>query len=118
MQRTENGMIVISCDFTGADWDERRPMIEGHRGAVLSLEALALAAEQMADAPEPFECTMCLRKYERGETCWRHPDPPHPDTANPNAVICLDCIQQADRAFAKDPDTDWQRKLPATERWR
>jgi hypothetical protein len=118
MQRTENGMIVISCDFTGIDWDEHLPMIEGHRGSVLSLEALALAVEQMTEAAEPFECTMCRRKYERGEKCWLHANPPQPETANPNAVICFDCIQQADRAFDRDPDTKWTRQLPSTDRWR
>ena len=45
MQRPEDGGIVISCDFTGIDWDERIPMIEGHQGSVLSLEALAMARD-------------------------------------------------------------------------
>jgi len=118
MQRTEHGLIIISCDFTGIDWDEHIPMIEGHRGSVISLDAVALAVEQAAPSTEKFQCTMCRRDFDPPEKCWRHPGPPHPDTANPEAVICFDCLQQADRAFAKDPDTDWRRKLPATDRWR
>jgi hypothetical protein len=118
MQRTENGMIVISCDFTGVDWDERTPMIEGHHGSVLSLDALARAIDEAAPAGDNFECTLCLRAFEAGEKCWRHPDPPFPESANPHAVICWDCIRQADRAFAKDTDTDWDRKIAPDERWR
>ena len=38
--------------------------------------------------------------------------------ANADAALCWDCIQQADRAFAKDPDTDWDRKISPTNRWR
>lgn len=115
MQRTENGLIVISCDFTGIDWDERIPMIEGHRGAVLSLDALARAVEGAAPADEAFTCTMCLRDFLAGERAWRNPEPP--SNANPAAVICWDCVRQADRAFAKDPDTEWQRRIPPDSRW-
>ncbi len=118
MQRTENKMIVISCDFTGHDWDEHMAMIEGHRGSVLSLEALSRAVDEAGEAEANFECVMCKRAFEAGEKSWRHPDPPFPETANPHAVICWDCIRQADRTFAKDPDTDWTRKIPPDSRWR
>ncbi|WP_428388206.1 hypothetical protein [Mucisphaera sp.] len=116
MQRQEDGMIVIACDFTGVDWDERIPMIEGHRGSVLSLGALELAIAGATKMSEGFACTMCLREFEAGEKGWRHPDPPA--AANGDAVICWDCVQQADRSFGKDPDTDWERKLAPTKRWR
>lgn len=115
MQRTENGMIVISCDFTGLDWDERIPMIEGHRGAVLSLDALSLAIDGAAPADATFTCTMCLKELPAGERVWKHPEPPA--SANPSAAICWDCIRQADRAFAKDPDTVWQRRIEPDSRW-
>lgn len=118
MQRTENGLIIISCDFTGIDWDERVAMIEGHRGSVLSLEALARATDEAAPAAANFECTMCRRAFEAGQKAWSHPDPPFPETANPHAIICWDCIEQADRTFARDPDTDWNRKLKPSDRWK
>lgn len=118
MQREENGLIVISCDFTGIDWDERLPMIEGHQGSVLSLEALARAIDEAVPAVDKFRCTMCRRFYEPEEKSWCHPDPPFPETANPQAVICWDCIRQADRAFARDPDTSWERKIAPDARWR
>ena len=116
MQRTENDMVIISCDFTGLDWDEKMSMIEGHRGAVLSLEALRQAIEQATDADAAVECTMCLRTIDPPQRIWRPTDPPA--TANADAVICWDCIQQADKAFAADADSDWTRKIRPDERWR
>jgi len=115
-RKTDDNKIIIACDFTGADWDEVAPMIEGHHGSVLSLAALDLAIDGAADADAKFQCTMCLRYFDPPAKCWRHPDPP--DQANPDAVICWDCIQQADRAFARDPDTDWDRKIPPDRTWK
>lgn len=126
MQKTEDGLIVIACDFIGTEWDEVIPMIEGHRGSVLSLAALALAVEGACVATEEvlgklgapgsgIECVMCKRPIEEGQKMWRHPEPPA--GANAAAAICWDCIQQADRGFAKDPDTDWQRKIESDDRW-
>ncbi|MHC4995751.1 MAG: hypothetical protein ACYTGQ_11925 [Planctomycetota bacterium] len=126
MQKTENGMIVIACDFTGVEWDEVIPMIEGHRGSVLSLDALKMAIDgAFVATPELLdelgisgggvECTMCKRLVVEGRKMWRHPNPP--ENANPAAALCWDCIQQADRAFAKDPDTDWQRCIEPDDRW-
>lgn len=114
--RTEDNRILIRCDFTGEDWDQVSPMIEGHRGSVISLAALAQAIEQAGPDDVPFQCTMCLRDYQAGEKAWRHPLPA--PTANPDAVICWDCIRQADRAFDRDPQTDWSRRIPADRRWR
>jgi len=117
MQRkTTDNKVIIACDFIGVDWDEQIPMIEGHRGSVISLEALTLAIEQAVPAIESAECTMCLRSLEPPEKLWRHPDPPA--NANTDAVICWDCIQQADRSFAQDSDIDWQRRIASTSRWR
>jgi len=116
MQREEDGGVVISCDFTGTDWDEHIAMIEGHKGSVICLEGLALAIDGAAETAENFRCTMCIRAFKAPERAWRHPEPP--PGANPAAVICWDCIQQADRAFAKDPDTEWQRKIEPSDRWR
>ena len=116
MQRHTPDGVIIACDFTGLDWDEVIPMIEGHRGSVLSLAALAMAIEQRAAADAPFDCTLCLRHFEPPEVMWRHPKPPA--HANPDALICEDCIRQADRTFARDPEVDWTRKLQPTQRWR
>mgnify|MGYP006299636091 CR=1 FL=1 len=109
MQKKEDGYIVIACDFTGTEWDEQIPMIEGHRGAVICLDALKLAIEQASEAEEPFTCTLCRREREAGKKMWRHPEPP--DGANPDAVVCWPCINMADRAFGEEPDTDHTTQL-------
>jgi len=115
-QRTENGYIIIYCDFTGEDWDNESPMIEGHKGSIISLQALRRATQEACEASEVFSCTMCLRSFDPPEKMWRHPDPP--PGANAQAVICWDCIQQADRAFGKDPEVAYDRQIPPTRRWR
>jgi len=115
MQRTEDAMVIISCDFTGEDWDEVQPMIEGHQGSIISLAGLNLAIDHACEQSQKFACTMCLRDQEAGQRAWK-PDP-IPQGGNPRAMICWDCIRQADRSFAKDSDTDWDRKIAPDERW-
>ncbi len=112
---TDNGEIIIRCDFTGKAWDQVQPMIEGHQGSVISLEALALAIDKATKKTEAIECTMCLRHIEPPSKAWQ-PDP-LPTEANPIAIICWDCIQQADRSFSKDPDTQWERRIVPDDRW-
>lgn len=107
MQREEDGGVVISCDFCGTDWDEVRPMIEGHHGSVLCLDCLKFAMAMSQPAEADFSCTMCLRPHEAGENVWRHPD--KPDDANPDACLCNGCRKQAAGTFSKDPDVDWKR---------
>jgi hypothetical protein len=108
--------VIIVCDFTGEDWDQETPMIEGHGGSVISLGALARAIEEARPLERSAQCTLCLRTVEPPAHAWSHPDPP--PSANAEALICWDCMQQADRAFAKDPDTDWERKIPPDKNWR
>lgn len=108
MQRRTDEGVIIACDFTGLDWDEQVPMIEGRLGAVISLSALARAIEEAEALTTSAPCTMCREMIDPPTRAWSHPDPP--PSANAEALICWDCIEQADRAFAKDPDTDWQRR--------
>jgi len=109
MQRTEADGIVISCDFCLTDWDEVRPMIEGHRGSVLCLDCLRRALDASAPAETGFDCTLCLRHHEAGRKTWRNP-------AHPAAALCFDCVRLAAKGFHKDPDTDFRwdpSKYPA-----
>ncbi len=107
MQRYEDGGVVISCDFCGTDWDELLPMIEGHHGSVLCLECFKLALKAAAPADGPYACTLCLReKVPATLPRWR-PEP-LPDRANPQAVICQECILQAAKAFDRDEEVDWR----------
>lgn len=114
MQRTENKLIVISCDFCGDDWDEVKPMIEGHHGSVLCLACLKVALEGLATAEGRFACTMCLRELPGTMEHWRPAREPGVALlpgANPLAVICVDCVNQAAGTFSKDPDVDWKRPV-------
>ena len=100
MQRTVDGGIIISCDFCGTDWDQVKPMVEGHRGSVICLECLKIALDEARAGNGEFSCTLCLRE-ELDPTFprWSH--------ANHDATICQDCIHQAARQFSKDKDIDW-----------
>lgn len=106
MQRTEPDGIIIACDFCGTDWDERRPMIEGHRGSVLCLDCLKFALVMADPAAELFDCTLCLRSRPAGTIAWHHPD--CPPSSNPDAAVCAPCLKQAAGMFSKDPDIDWK----------
>lgn len=102
MQRSEDGGIVISCDFCGTDWDEVRPMIEGHHGSVLCLECLKVAIHQAASGEGKYRCTLCLRENIPATLPrWSNP-------ARPAACACEECLIQAAKAFSRDPDVDWK----------
>lgn len=113
MQRQVSGGIELACDFCGVTWDQVKPMIEGHRGSILCLECLAKAIEQAEESKEAFTCTMCRVEREEGMKVWRGEQLPGVQLPG----VCWDCVQQADRAFGKDADVDWTRKLPPTQRW-
>jgi hypothetical protein len=116
MQRTDEGGIVISCDFCGTDWDpydeaNPRPMVEGHHGSVICLECVKLALDQMAAAPQggEYSCTMCIREGIASDVPrWSHPATQACAGLNPHATICRPCIRQAAGRLSKDPDVAWK----------
>jgi len=116
MQRRTDEGVVLACDFCGTDWDMERPMIEGHQGSILCLACLARAVEEATEPAAPFACTLCLVEREPPMKRWAHPDAG--EGANREAAVCWDCIRQADRAFAKDEETAWERKIGPDKRWR
>jgi hypothetical protein len=107
MQRREPKGIVISCDFCGDDWDQVKPMIEGHQGAVLCLECFKRAFDAMpaGEVGSVFKCTVCLR--EQGPDMPRWAPAERPASANQEAWICADCVTLAAKTFHKDPDVPW-----------
>jgi len=115
MQRNVPEGIIIACDFCGQDWDEIRPMIEGHRGSVLCLDCLKFALAMAHPAKDAGPCTMCLHPIEDGKIMWQHPD--RPESANQQALICEGCIKQAAGTFSKDADIPWKwdRKIAGKE---
>lgn len=111
-RRTPDNLVIISCDFCGDDWDEVKPMIEGHHGSIICLECLKAALEEADENASRFECTMCLRDLGAEMKRYRpsrSADAALPQGANPHAAICIDCINQAAGTFSKDPDVDWKR---------
>jgi len=116
MQRTTDEGVVLACDFCGTDWDMIKPMIEGHKGSILCLDCLSRAIDEAAPAEGEFGCTLCLVDRDPPMKRWVHPEPA--DGANPDAQLCWDCIQQADRTFGRDADTEWERRIPPDSRWK
>lgn len=94
------------CDFSGVPWDGAFPMVEGHRGSLISGDCLTAAFRQVvldkATSLEPgsYTCTMCLET--RDDPCWQSPD-------RPEAVICRRCIRQSATKLDKDPDWGWHK---------
>ncbi len=105
MQRTEPEGIVISCDFCGTDWDEVKPMIEGHHGSVLCLECLKRALVEAQAGEGKYRCTLCLRENIPA-------DLPRWTGDRPEATACQDCLYQAARAFSRDRDVDFTWTAP------
>ena len=121
MQRNDDdGMVIISCDFCGEDWDEVKPMIEGHHGSVLCLNCVELAIDQIGAGEDKFHCTLCLQEREadvrrylptRSESVGDAGEAVLPllPGANKDAALCIDCLNQAAGSFSKDADTDWKK---------
>lgn len=114
MQRSENGGIIISCDFCASDWDPATglpPMMEGHHGSIICLGCLIRALTEARLGAGKFRCTLCLRENMPANMLrWS-------DAAHPGAIACRDCLNQAAGTFNRDPDVDWEwdRKKLADE---
>lgn len=114
MQRTEDGGVIISCDFCGVDWDPQTGlpfMTEGHHGSVICLECVKLALRHAAKGGAAFPCTLCLQERTADTVRWC-------STSKPAAIACAACINQAARVLSKDPDVGWKwdgKKLDAKE---
>ena len=108
MQRETPEGIVISCDFCGEDWDEVKPMLEGHKGSVLCLDCLQRALSEAHREGGAFTCTMGLTDHDENTLRWKHPDPTASPGLNPDAVVCWDNIRLAAKTFHKDKDIDFR----------
>lgn len=106
MQRRVEDGIIIACDFCGTDWDQVKPMAEGHHGSVICLDCVDTACRNVTLVIGKFKCVLCLREIEGTDRkCWSPGD--RPENANPDAIVCYSCIKQAARAFTKDKDIEW-----------
>ena len=107
MQRRDDQGVTIVCDFCGTDWDQVRPMIEGHEGSVICLECTKTALGEVKTQAHRYDCALCLRsQLPEDVPRWRPLSQPG---ANPNAIICRECLDQAVRAFDRDPDVNWSK---------
>jgi hypothetical protein len=101
MQRPEDGLIVIVCDFCRRDWDGVEPMIEGHHGSVICLECLKSALHAVRTDGAAFSCTLCLKEKLAGAVgSWQQ--------VGSDARVCQDCLRQAAKAFSKNADVAWK----------
>ena len=115
MQRTEDDGVIISCDFCGTDWDQVKPMVEGHKGSVLCLACLATALDHCAVEADAFKCTLCVREPLPADLPrWRHAAPDRSALGlNVDAVACEECLHQAAWAFSRDKEIDFTWKNPS-----
>ena len=105
MQKEINDGIIIACDFCGTDWDQIKPMVEGHRGSVICLACVRSALTALAGNPDECVCTLCLGTHPAGTPTWRQLAAA--EGANGDAVACDACIRQAAEAFGKDRSVDF-----------
>ena len=94
------------CDFCEQPWAEDRPMVEGHRGAIVCGRCLTLAytevmVTRVSDEPQPGECCVLCLEENRPEPHWRSPAT--------QRLACRRCIKQAAGILHKDADIAWRK---------
>jgi len=101
------GAEIFKCDFCAQPWREDRPMVEGHRGAIICGNCLAIAYTEIvhlslgSSVAEDEACALCLENG-RPEAHWRSP-------MRSEGVACARCVKQSAGVLHKDPDTPWTR---------
>jgi hypothetical protein len=93
------------CDFCGNHWTDHRPMVEGHRGALICGPCLSIAWTMVIRnnagelVPEVVTCVLCLQ----------HQDTPHWKGFRENTWACTKCIRQSAAILQKDPESGWKK---------
>ena len=107
-------MSDVLCDFCHRAWTEDVPVVEGHQGAIICGNCLAVGYDAIVNhdggagvLAGGYACRMCLENDEDraaldrpGERGW--PSPLHPDVA-----ICTRCVRMAAEKLTGDPDFAW-----------
>ena len=105
-----DGAEYFVCDFCLNTWSDDRPMVEGHRGALVCSHCLSIAFSELvhlrSGSPvEPGEtCVLCLEP-DRPGLHWRSP-------VREEAIGCIRCIKQSAGVLHKDPDHAWTKPAP------
>ncbi|MCE2925504.1 MAG: hypothetical protein LW822_08640 [Phycisphaeraceae bacterium] len=105
------GNAFFVCDFCHNHFADDRPMVEGHKGALICGQCLTPAYTSLIHLGQGSEhagahCTMCLE--DRAEAQWASP-------AYPDAHICVRCVKQGAGVLSKDPDFNWSKPLAPAE---
>jgi hypothetical protein len=99
------GNDYFVCDFCRRPWRDDRPMVEGHRGALICAPCLTVAYTELVHLHMGAErakslCTMCLE--HRDQPQWESP-------LFPESHACVRCVRQAAGVMSKDPESGWKR---------
>jgi len=99
------GNDYFVCDFCRKPWRDDRPMVEGHRGALICGPCLTVAYSELVHLRMGTEragslCTMCLENRDQPQ--WESP-------LHPQAHACIRCVRQAAGVMSKDPESGWKR---------
>lgn len=108
MQDTnDQGEIAFRCDYCRTQWDEKRPMVEGHRGSLICGSCLSIAYTELVHltsgcVPDRKDaCLLCLENG-RDELHWASP-------IDETVIACRRCIKQSAGVLHKDPDSPWKK---------
>lgn len=104
-------MADVLCDFCRGPWTLDRPMVEGHRGAVICGHCLTVAYTTLvlerAASPVDFDCLLCREGPRDRAALERAGEPGWTSPAHAEASVCRRCVKRAAGALHKDPDAAW-----------
>ncbi|MFN7744318.1 MAG: ClpX C4-type zinc finger protein [Phycisphaerales bacterium] len=108
------GNEFFVCDFCHHHWAEDRPMVEGHKGALICSRCLEAGYAEVVYSQSGVQgtagdvhpragagpwCTMCLER--RAELYWQSPIT--------DTLCCRRCLKQSAGVLERDPDFGWKR---------
>ncbi len=90
------------------------PFVEGHRGAVICGNCLAVAYSELAGGSQDayvtvFTCCMCRESEKDRAAMARENEPGWPSPIDPEAAICRRCATQAAEVLHEDVEFDWEK---------
>jgi len=106
-ETNDQGEMLFRCDFCRTRWSDGRPMVEGHRGALICGSCLSIAYTELVHlrsgyAPDRKEaCKLCLENG-RDELHWASP-------VEESVIACRRCVKQSAGVLHKDPDSAWKK---------
>lgn len=102
-----DGNLVFRCDFCKSAWEAHRPMVEGHRGALICGNCLSIAYTELVHLDTGIRpdrekaCALCLENGRDG-LHWVSP-------VDESVIVCRRCIKQSAGVLHKDDDIGWRK---------